>query len=74
MPEYRSHTSLGERRWFHAGPPAERTIVSAVVTELVLALEPVARDPFMDGADDLPRLRSADPSHLPRSRPVAGVR
>jgi hypothetical protein len=57
MPEFRSHPPHGERFRRPPGSPARRAIVAAVVTELAAVLEPVGRDPFLDGCDDTPRLR-----------------
>jgi hypothetical protein len=58
MPESRSFEPLGTRFRSPIGPPARRTFVEAVVTELAAVLEPVGRDPFIDGSDDVPRLGS----------------
>jgi hypothetical protein len=55
MPETLTLPPLTERfRPVHSRP-AERTLVRAVVTEMVAVLEPVDRDPFLDDADDVPR-------------------
>ena len=70
MSEYRTHATLGEPRRLRSVPPAQRTFVRAVVTELAVALEPVARDPFIDGSDDAPRMaRGWTPKAL--RRPMA---
>ena len=67
MSEFRSHTPLGEPRRLCSVPPTQRTFVRAVVTELAVALEPVARDPFIDGSDDAPRMaRGWTPKARPR--------
>jgi hypothetical protein len=71
MSEYRSHTTLGEHRPLCSVPPAQRTFVRAVVTELAMALEPVARDPFMDGSDVAPQSARGSWRPKPRRRPVA---
>jgi hypothetical protein len=73
MPEHRPHPSLDEHRT-PSGAPTQRTIVRAVVTELVLALEPVARDPFIDGTDDVTGLLPAGPDRWSRQRPLAVAR
>jgi hypothetical protein len=65
MPETRTPPQHRERLRLPQYPPAARWIVAAVVTEVATALEPVARDPFIDGSDDLPRLR---PTPTPRRR------
>jgi len=55
MPETLTLPPLAERfRRVHSRP-VERTLVTAVVTELAAVLEPVERDPFLDDADDVPR-------------------
>jgi hypothetical protein len=59
MPEYQTHPPLGERFRHPPGSPARRTIVRAVVTELVPVLEPIGRDPFIDGSDDVTRRRTS---------------
>jgi hypothetical protein len=66
MSESRTHATFGEPRRLGSVPPAQRTFVRAVVTELAVALEPVARDPFMDSSDDAPR--SARGSWRPKAR------
>jgi hypothetical protein len=71
MSEYRTHATLGAPRRLCSVPPAQRTFVSAVVTELAMALEPVARDPFMDGSDDAPRSARGSWRPRPRRRPMA---
>jgi hypothetical protein len=71
MSEYRTHATLGEPRRLCSVPPAPRTFVRAVVTELAMALEPVARDPFMDGSDDAPRSTRESWRPKPRRRPMA---
>ena len=48
MPEPRSHGPLRERI---GRSPERRYLVQAVVTERVPVLEPVGRDPFIDGPD-----------------------
>jgi hypothetical protein len=62
MPETQTPPQYEERFRLPHDPPATRRIVAAVVTEVMTGLEPVVRDPFMDGSDDLPRLR---PSQTP---------
>jgi hypothetical protein len=57
MPETHTTPPYQERFRLPHDPPAARWIVAAVVTEVAAALEPVGRDPFIDGSDDLPRLR-----------------
>ena len=52
MPEPRSHGPLQERI---RRPQVRRFLVQPVVTERVPVLEPVGRDPFIDGPDDLVR-------------------
>jgi hypothetical protein len=71
MSEYRTHAPLGEPRPLRSDPPAQRTFVGAVVTELAVALEPVTRDPFMDGSGDAARLARGSWRPKPRRRPMA---
>jgi hypothetical protein len=71
MSEFHSHATFGEPRRLGSVPPAQRTFVRAVVTELAMALEPVARDPFMDGSDDAPRAARGSWRPKPRTRPMA---
>jgi hypothetical protein len=52
MPEPGSH---GPQRERDSRSPVRRTLVLPIVTELVPVLEPVGRDPFIDGPDDLVR-------------------
>jgi hypothetical protein len=71
MSEHRTHATLGEPGRLGFVPPAQRWFVSAVVTELAVALEPVARDPFMDGSDDAPRSARGSWRPRPRRGPMA---
>ncbi len=66
MPEPRSHGTLLER-----DPRSEvrRFLVLPTVTELVPVLEPVGRDPFIDGPDDLVRHTSWRPRAMRRPAP-----
>jgi hypothetical protein len=57
MPEFQTQSPPGERFRQPPASPARRAIVAAVVTELAAALEPVGRDPFLDGCHDMPRVR-----------------
>jgi hypothetical protein len=61
MPELQTQSPPGERFRHPPGSPARRAIVAAVVTELAAVLEPVGRDPFIDGCHDTPRLRQTPP-------------
>jgi hypothetical protein len=54
-----------------------RTLVQPIVTELVPVLEPVGRDPFIDGPDDPARCQSSRPvarSDLRRLAPDRATR
>ncbi len=54
MPRARTPLTPDEHSWHVPGPQAQRTFAVAVVTELATVLEPVARDPFLDGVDERP--------------------
>ena len=54
MPGERTALTPDERSWHVPGPQAQRAFAVAVVTELAAVLEPVARDPFLDGVDERP--------------------
>jgi hypothetical protein len=71
MSEFHSHATLGAPRRLCSVPPAQRTFVRAVVTELAVALEPVARDPFIDGSDDAPLTARGSWRPKARRRPMA---
>jgi hypothetical protein len=77
MPAMQTPLTLRERSWQMPEPPARRTLVAAVVTEMAAVLEPVVRDPFLDGDDDgPPRPRLTPPfqgvaPHAPTVRAAA---
>ena len=62
MPETQIQPQYGQLFRRPPGPPASRTIVAAVVTEVAAVLEPVGRDPFIDGSDDVSRTRPTTPA------------
>lgn len=55
MPGARIPLTPDERSWRVPGPQAQRTFAVGVVTELATVLEPVVRDPFLDGVDEQPQ-------------------
>ena len=63
MPEHKTYGTLIQRG---RRTTVRRTLVQPVVTELVAVLEPVGRDPFIDGPAD--PCQSWRPR--PRRRPV----
>ena len=54
MPGERTPLTPDEHSWHVPGPQAQRAFAVAVVTELAAVLEPVVRDPFLDGVDEQP--------------------
>jgi hypothetical protein len=68
MPEPGTQTPLGERI---LRQPVRRILVRPIVTEIVPVLEPVGRDPFIDGPDDLVRCQSRPRARRRRAQPRA---